>query len=296
MQLTETVKLEEVRAALRARSAADPAAEVEARSPAPTSEAARESSGTALEAAEESRADRLRGKLTALESRFTALGERLSEALREFQSERVPNGSLGAELTALQADFGSFRTRVEELAASLSVPTEPITGPSLGLDALRQVLKQIVEAERRRAFRELQTRAAGELQRALGLVYRNNPSFGPLEECKGAVRRLDADITASEWPDLNPECQPLARRQHAVSRLLDLVRVGGQLSDGDWEAAVEAVAASFGKPLAIAAVRGRLSLEDDASSPARAADRCSGCGAELDHGARFCGECGMKID
>jgi zinc-ribbon domain len=294
--MIQTANAEEMQASPLTHASAGPAAQAEAESPVRTSATSPESSGLALDAAEETRADRLRDELAVLESRFAAVGGQLAEALREFHAETVPNGSLGSDLTVLQADFGIFRARVAELAGSLSVPAEAITGPSLRLDALRQTLSEIGDAERRRAFHELRDRAAGELKRALSLVYHNNPGFAPLEECKDGVRKLLAEITASEWPDVNPECRPLAERRHAVSRLLDLVRHGAELSDSDCEAAVDAVAASFGKLLAIAAVRGRLGLEDGASAPASAVERCPSCGAELDPGARFCGECGMKID
>lgn len=292
MPITQIASAENVHADPRTHATAGP----ETHSAAGPSETVPGPPGLASGAERTGRAQELQAELTTLQSRFAAIGERLSQAVSEFKSEIVPDDGLAADLTKLQADFGTLKARAVELAASLSVSAAAIAGPRLKLDGLRQVLGAIEEAERRQAFRELQDRAASELKRALAIVYRGNVRFAPLEQCKDTARRRLAEIAASEWPHLTPESRPLAERQHAISRLLDLVYDGAELSDADCEAAVDAVSATFGQPLAIAAVRGRLSLEAETRTPAAAAEGCPACGAELDPGARFCGECGTRIE
>ena len=257
----------------------------------PTSTA---TSGSALRPQQEGRSHALRAEFAALETRFAEVGKRISQAVDEIRREIVPNGNVGSDLTSLRADFLGFRSRLAEAAASLSLRTEDIAGADLALEGLRQTLNAVEEAERRQAFLELKARAEGELNRAVALVYRGNPEFAPLEDCKEAARRLHAEITSSEWPRLHPECESLAQGQHAISTLVNLACRGSELSDGDCERAVAAVSAAFGTPLAIAAVRGRLSFEDEAKTTTAAP--CPACGAQLDPGARFCGECGEKID
>jgi hypothetical protein len=293
MPITQTASGEKVQADLRSHAAPGSETEAAAATPVGASEAA--GLPGVASGAEPGRAHELQVGLAALESRFTAMSERLSQAVSDFKGEILPDGALGADLTKLQADFGVLRARAAELAVSLSVPAAPISGPKLRLEPLRQLLRAIDDAERRQVFRELQDRAASELKRALAIVYRGNVRFAPLEQCKDTARRRLAEITASEWPHSTPECRPLADRQHAISRLLDLVCYGAELSDADCEAAVDAVSATFGQALAIAALRGRLTLEAETKTPAAAVERCPSCGAELDPGARFCGECGAKI-
>jgi hypothetical protein len=203
-------------------------------------------------------------QLATLEGRFVALAEQLAGAVDELRAGRPAAGPLGAEVTACKADFDTLRERVVEVAPAAAL-AESATSPSATLNDLLTVLQAAMEMERQRQeFDETRRRAAAELERVLRLVHGEGGAFPPLDRCQNKARELSAQVTKAEWPELPSECTLLAERQHAFSRLLDLVERGGELSDEDWQAAEEAVASSFGKPLAIAVGRGRLRLEGGA--------------------------------
>jgi hypothetical protein len=234
-------------------------------------------------------------ELTVLESRCATLAERLSELVRELQSGRIPAEPPGPEIATLRRDVEALQEKTVELAGLLSVPAEAATGPSMTLAGLRVVLEQLIEALQRQAFRETHARAALELQRVLRLEHQDGVEFAPLADCKTGARRLLAEIEGAQWPDSHPDCLTLVERRHAYSQLLDFVRHGEELSDSAWETAQEAVANSVGKPLSIAAVRGRLHEDDGTAGLARAVRHCPACNAEIDADASFCGECGVGV-
>ena len=244
----------------------------------------------------ESRSHILLEELGGLESRCAVMAGRLSDVAQEFRSGNVQPGSLGSELTALQADMEAFEKRTVELALSLSVPADAATGSSPRLGELRAVLELAAETEDHRAFALLHDRATRELEGVLALEYRNGDDSSSLDVCQTGARRLQAEIAGAQWPDSHPECLPLVERRHAYSRLLDLVRKGEELNDDDWQTAGESVAASFGKRLAVAAVRGRLRVKSGPVVAGEAAKRCPSCGADLELGARFCGDCGVELE
>jgi zinc ribbon protein/PilZ domain-containing protein len=235
-------------------------------------------------------------ELAALETQFSAMAERLSGAVRDLQAGRGPSPGLAAEVEACQSHFAILREHVAELAQSSGVSATSVMQSSASTEDLRTVLNAVAEAEQqRRVFGEARDRALNELAPVLCLVRRDGTEFAALDECQARARQLLEEIGRSEWPRLHAECQPLLERQHAFCRLLDLVRDGEELSDEAWESAEGAVTAAFGKPLAIAATRGRLRLRSQTGDAGDTTERCPSCGADLDPGARFCGECSAKV-
>ncbi len=236
----------------------------------------------------------LLGDLAALESRCVDLAGHLSEVVQELLSGKVHYGSLASDLTALQADVESLKNRTAGLAVSLDVPADAAACTSLG--ELRAILTAVAEAEGRRDFRLLHARAAQELEYVLALEYSGSDGANPLDGCQVAGRRLLKEIAGAEWPNAHAESARLAGRQHAYSRLLDLVRQPEKLSDDDWDTAEETVAAVFGRRVAVAAVRGRVRVKSSSKDAKEDAKTCPACGAQLEAGAKFCGDCGVRIE
>jgi len=139
-------------------------------------------------------------------------------------------------------------------------------------------------------------RPLASLEGVLAIESRGGVEFTPLDESKGLAKRLLAEIGGAQWPDSHPDSLALVERRHPYSRLLDLVRDSDRLSDSDWETAQEEVATAFGRPLAVAAVRGRLEVKARTAVPVEALSHCPTCKAELEPGAKFCGDCGVRID
>jgi hypothetical protein len=234
--------------------------------------------------------------VTALESRAASLAGRLAEAAQELQSGNIPAESLASDLALFHVDLKALQRQTAERAQSLSVPAEAALATVEAFRGLRTVLAAIHDTEQRNAFRNLHARATHEIEAVLAIEPRLGIAFAPLDESKAAATRLLAEIAGAQFPDSHPECVVLVERRHAYSRLVDLVRDGERLDDSDWEAAEEAVAAAFGKRLATAAVRGRLHMKGGPVDPVQAVSHCPACKAELEPGARFCGDCGAKID
>lgn len=251
---------------------------------------------TELRVPEANRARLLLDELVGLESRCLDLAGTLSTVVQELQSGNVSGTGAGAELISLRSDVESFRKRALQLAQSLSMPAEAASGPAATLGDLRAVLNRAADKLDQDAFQLRHKRAAEELQAVLALDCATADGGNPLEECQADARRLVAEITGTQWPQAHTECLPLIERRHAYSRLLDLVREGNRLSDEEWESAEEAVRAAFGGRLAVAAVRGRLQFKGEPLALEALTKSCPTCGAELETGAKFCGECGVKIE
>jgi hypothetical protein len=71
---------------------------------------------------------------------------------------------------------------------------------------------------------------------------------------------LHGTISDSLWTSLPAEAEPLAEGEHAFAHLLALIEDRDELSDDLWASLHESVGATFGKSLAAAAVRSKLSL------------------------------------
>jgi hypothetical protein len=240
----------------------------------------------------------LLNQVTTLESRAASLATQLLEASGQLESGGIPTEGLASDLAVFHADVTAAQRQTADLARSLSVPSDAAMSPVATFRVLRTVLAAIRETQDRNAFRDLHAQAAHELESVLAIESGGGVEFAPLDESKGSAKRLLADIAGAEWPNSHPESLPLVQRRHPYSRLLDLVRDGDRLSDSDWETAQEAVATAFGKPLAVAAVRGRLHVRvgPAAAAAVEVASHCPSCKAELEPGAKFCGDCGFRID
>jgi hypothetical protein len=253
------------------------------------------SSNPAPDAFGEDEARLLLNELTGIESRCGDLAGRLMEIVRALQSGRVIGGGIGWELKGLQTDFEAFQRLTLELARSLSVPVEASAESSPTLADLRALLTLAADTQERSAFQRRNAHAGRVLEDVLTIEYAGAEGSNPLQECLSTAQRLRAEIAESHWPDVHPECAPLVEHRHAFSRLLDLVRRGDRLSDDEWGEAEEAVTASFGRRLAVAAVRGRLRVKSNAPPPAEPPKRCPTCNADLEPEAGFCDECGVKL-
>jgi hypothetical protein len=260
------------------------------------SEPAAETSNATPNLPEDNPVRLLLDQVTTLEPRAASLAGRLAEAVRELQSGSIPAESVASDLTLFQTDVQTLQRQAVELARSLSVPADGAIASVETFRGLHTMLAAICETEERNVFRNLHVQAARELESVLAIEPCDGIEFTPLDESKSAAERLLAEVGGAEWPNSHPECLPLVERRHPCSRLLDLVRDAERLSDNDWETAQEAVATAFGRRLAVAAVRGRLRVKSGPADPVQAVSHCPACKADLEPGAKFCGECGVRID
>lgn len=244
-------------------------------------------------------------EITALEAGFSRLAERLVETARNLQqSGAVPSEGSITEVSDCRRDFQAVGARVTKLARSVGVPAQYLAAPPGSIGDLRALLEVA-------SFHDGRRRAIAVLDRVLSIAHRDSAEFQPLSECQAGARQLREAIISADWPAHHPDSQSLSSAGHPFAKLVILVERGEKLSDEQWLGFHDAVAESFGKPLAVAITRNRLRMEGASSvgapipeSPveesalrngaaaAETTGRCWSCDAELEGGAKFCGECG----
>jgi hypothetical protein len=212
--------------------------------------------------------------IAALGEEFDRLGARLGEAGRGLRDEgAAPSGRLLDDLAAARQAFQRLRARVVELAraAGGELPEEAAEN----LDSLRGLLALLedVGARRRRraAVEQARDAALGLLDRVATLVHRDRPDFAPLLSCQAEAAALRQAVAAA-GTELHPEVERLVTGTHPLAMLIALVHRLADLSDDEWEQMQDGVAGAFGRPLAVAASRGRLVFApESAPVPAPAA-------------------------
>lgn len=100
------------------------------------------------------------------------------------------------------------------------------------------------------------------LDRALTLSTRDAGLAPPLAECLDRFRSLRQEVASAPADRLPAESEALARGEHPLNGLLNIVAGVEGLSDAQWAALHGQVTETFGRQLAVAAARGRIALGD----------------------------------
>ncbi|WP_333241201.1 MULTISPECIES: AAA family ATPase [unclassified Microcoleus] len=205
-------------------------------------------------------------QLTALEDVFSQLEARLSEASRKLLDPGIPiSQKLIQELDESRKNFIQLRDNVLELAEYLAVSTTLKVEEIGSLADIKSVLERVNLAEKQKSARSLvRDSALRVLERILAIAHLVESNFQSLLECQDKARELQRAISESQESDLHPDTQLLADGNHPFSKLLTLI---AELDAADYErlfSLQNAVAASFGIPLAMAAVRRELTIQTEA--------------------------------
>lgn len=205
-------------------------------------------------------------QLTALELVFGKLEKRLSEASRKLLDPGIPiSQKLIQELDESRENFIQLRDKVLELAEYLTVSTTLKVEEMDSLADIKSVLERVNFAEKQKsAIALVRDSALRVLERVLAIAHRVESNFQSLLECQEKARELQRAISESQESDLHPDTQLLADGHHPFCKLLTLI---AELDAADYErlfSLQNAVAASFGIPLAMAAVRRELTLQTEA--------------------------------
>lgn len=207
--------------------------------------------------------------LATLTERFASLATKLAQAARELQvSGTLPAESLFEELAAAQGEFVDFRSTVLDAAASLSVAL-PSMAEVNSLKALEPVVRAVAEAiaseERRAATAEARKRALAVLDRVLAISHADDPGFPTLVQCQAKAKELRQ--TVMDPKAFETGTAPALETTPAFAALLTLIEGREQLDDERFAALEDSVSQSFGRQLAVAATRGKLSVAG-AAAPA----------------------------
>ena len=209
-------------------------------------------------------------RLSALRADFSALGSRAADAASALAAKLPPPPALLDELTAAREAFTELRDAVVEHAGSLALVLD---GERLGtLRDLEPVLAAIGAAEERQArvqaWEEAREGALLLLDRVMALIHREEQSFGALATCQSRARELHGALSRATPDDMEHETVMLSGKLRPFSELLALVEGWSELDDDRCAFLQDAITQSFGRPLALAALRGKLGREGELPPPA----------------------------
>lgn len=204
----------------------------------------------------------LREQFAITQARFSDLSTRLAgeaEAMRD--GGEPPSATLLAELQDAAEVFRRVRDDVLNAAAALDVVLA-VAGEEIGsLRELAPVLDALASAagiaEQRRAREATRQAALDVLERVPAIAHRDEAAFPPLAQCQAhAAAVRDAIAAARAEDDTDPPVWlPLVQ---PFTDLLEMVEGASVIDDQRWSELAERVGAAFGRPLAVAATRGRL--------------------------------------
>ena len=202
----------------------------------------------------------LEQELSALSKLFGELGARLSEVAKEITTPGVtPPEKLIAELTAARTNFDNVRAAVHGHAGSMLVSPLPKLVEVASVAAIDTLLKAAAVAEETKYSTEGEReKALSILSRVLAITHREIADFKPLQECHATVSELRNGISKTVWPHRHPESESIIGMKHPATALLSFVENLDTLDDERWMAFETTITESYGKPLFVAASRGKL--------------------------------------
>jgi hypothetical protein len=189
----------------------------------------------------------------ALTTRMAELGARGTAAAAALTAPGTPpSDTLVHELADARREFATLRADVfsAAIALGLHTPEPDHIDSTKRLDAMLQLLLQGLElAERHAAATRAIAEAVAVLDRIAALRHRDDPAFAPLSACQSRAADVRAALAATK--DADAAVAPFRA-------LLTLMDGQQQLTDDQWGALEDHVAGVLGRPLAVAASRGKL--------------------------------------
>ncbi|MBI4634843.1 MAG: hypothetical protein HY727_00705 [Candidatus Rokubacteria bacterium] len=212
--------------------------------------------------------DHLLERFGALRERFSHLAAGLADVARGLQERgSLPSGTVVDEAATARRDFADLRTAVLDLAGSLSVPP-PAT--VVGLRDLEPVLRAALRAEetraKRHAFEEARQSALTILDRVLAIVHQDEAGFAPLLACQAKAREQRAALADLEGEPVDYDTNLFAEKTRAYGDLLILAEGWDVLDDSRCAVLQDTLTQVFGRPLAVAALRGKFVSATEAAA------------------------------
>jgi len=216
-------------------------------------------------------ADDLAKRVAALSEHLSTLAGTLAQATQQLQGGTVPSEALADEITKVRTDFLEVRQRVMEAARSLSINL-PATSEIDSLRTLEPLLDAVVQAlaaeEKRAALSEARTRVMAVLDRVLTISHSDGPNFAAMVQC--LVKAKEIRQAAQDPKAFDSEQAPaFLDNIPAFAALLSIIEGRDALDDDKFAVLDEAVTTAFGRTLAVAAARGKLTI-GAAKAPAAA--------------------------
>jgi hypothetical protein len=216
----------------------------------------------------------LQRRIAALRTRFAEVGARAAAASRALQGASPPPDRLLQELSDVGAEFNVLRAAILEEAAVLSRP--PAASSITRLRDLESVTAAVIAAEeergKRAAWDVARESASSVLDRAQTVIHREDRDFAGLAECKAKAREIQASLAGTPPADVGQQTANLDTRLRPFVALVTLIEGWNRLDDERCASLQDVIAQAFGRPLGLAALRGKLGYEGEApSAPERTA-------------------------
>jgi len=215
----------------------------------------------------------LASRLAVERERFTALGAAAALAAQRLQSTTPPEAELLAGLGAAVETFSQLRQAVlAEAVLLLDVPPAPESLATL--KDLAPVIEALVTAEevrvKREAWEKAREGALRVLDRVAELVHREDPTFTPLAESQAEARENRQQIADAKPENLEAATTRVSERVRAFADLVALVEGWNTLDDEKCAGLQDSIDQAFGRPLVLAALRGKLGRVGEVPPPAPA--------------------------
>src|SRR5256885_3032733 len=220
------------------------------------------------------RLDDLRQRLAALRTRFARSGPRPAAPAAAMRASAVPAAALLDDLRGTAADFDELRLAILDEASTLpGVPDPARLGKLKALDALVTTIDGAeADRARRAAWEAARDDALSALDGVMTLVHREDTDFPRLAECQAKARELHAALWAAQPADLERITTMVSGGIRPFAELVALAEGWNRLDDERCALLQDSISQNFGRPLALATVRGKLSREGEIISTPEVAE------------------------
>jgi len=207
------------------------------------------------------RLDELRQRLVALRTRFGDVGARAAAVADDVRVSVAPADDLLDDLRSTVGDFNDLRRAiVDELSGFPNTPDPTKLSSLKALDAVLSAMER-VEAEhaRRAVWESARDDALATLDRVMTLTHREDPESTALAECQSQARELHEALASAPSGDV----EQLGAHLRPFVELVTLADGWNQLDDEHCASLQDTITHTFGRPLALAAVRGKLGQQGE---------------------------------
>lgn len=192
-------------------------------------------------------------QIARLSETYANLADRLSQAAKQLQDSGLPpSDSLLQETAAYSRNFAAVQKQALELNKSALAPGE--------ITSLKDIQNLVESAAASEGKAEIRDAALKVLDRVLAIAHREQSDFAPLQSVHAKARELHRAISESAPTQLHSDAESLLGGKHPVAAVLALVEQQDKLDDEQWVILEETVSAAFGKQIAVAISRGKLTI------------------------------------
>ncbi len=194
-------------------------------------------------------------QIAQLSETYPNLADRLSQAAKQLQNSGLPpSDSLLQEMATYSRNFAEVQKQALVQNKSALAPGE--------ITSLKDIQNLVETAAASVGKAEIRDAALKVLDRVLAIAHREQSDFGALQSVHAKARELQRAISESSPAQLHSDAESLVSGKHPVAAVLALVEQQDKLDDEQWVILEETVSAAFGKQLAVAISRGKLTITE----------------------------------